>query len=617
MGHDDEVMATAKSPMTSPLPHSDTEADADRRTASRSPIGNASTVRASATTGAATGSPSPRATSDALVDPPVEGINKMGFIDNSDGANIRTGPAESGGVTVRDQPLPPTTRVFVGGTHPNTKSWWYVTAQLDQTFFRGYVQGLRVNTDLPEPTAKLYQVKVGDTAERLAVQEFSTAIRDGHDLRYYENVLLFVNKDKNRAGVTGAFQDPGLFGGGANNVQLVAGHRIWLVSPAYAHALESVVPSGSLTGGAIAKLKRFLGHIEDILQSIAEAPEHLGEVAGEYAQAIRDHIVEIVGVIAAFVAAEALSMFLATVPTGVTQIAAILIQLLLALLGAKGLVDAGIEAVTHASNWLTLAWTASGDAAKIAAASRELIKMLVSIALAALAYLGVKANLTRAVTIAASLPTGMLPAVAIGTSGRVGSTGAIAPVKLGPPAPAGPFGTSISMMSKVDEETAATAKGPKSEEPGTLKGSSVEEAAKAPPTSAADLLKQLPEEELNRLLSRVKRGDIKGRPFGTPRNPRLPSVEEFNPKIERVKAGDLEGLVRETRHGLFPEQVEKIRTLTNEELVRFRPEDPISAARGSGGWSLTGGHHRLAEIARRVASGQLPRDWIVQVLTHD
>ncbi|MEN9620820.1 MAG: hypothetical protein RL499_1013, partial [Actinomycetota bacterium] len=93
---------------------------------------------------------------------------------------------------------------------------------------RGYVQHFRVTTDLPEPTAKLYQVQSGDTAERLAVQEFKSAVRDGHDLRYYENVLLKVNRDKGRAGIVGSFQAPGLFGGGSNNVQLVAGHRIWL-----------------------------------------------------------------------------------------------------------------------------------------------------------------------------------------------------------------------------------------------------------------------------------------------------------------------------------------------------------------------------------------------------
>jgi hypothetical protein len=95
----------------------------------------------------------------------------------------------------------------------------------------------------------------GDTAEGLAVQVFSSAVRDGHDLRFYENVLLYANRQHGRAGVRGSYQDPGLLGG-ANNVQLEAGRRIWLVSPAYARALEGVVPDGSLTNGAVAKVKR-------------------------------------------------------------------------------------------------------------------------------------------------------------------------------------------------------------------------------------------------------------------------------------------------------------------------------------------------------------------------
>jgi hypothetical protein len=62
--------------------------------------------------------------SGPAVTPPLAGIDKPGFIDHSDGANIRTGPAEAGGKPVRDQPLPPATRVFVSGTHPSAPAWW-------------------------------------------------------------------------------------------------------------------------------------------------------------------------------------------------------------------------------------------------------------------------------------------------------------------------------------------------------------------------------------------------------------------------------------------------------------------------------------------------------------
>jgi hypothetical protein len=382
---------------------------------------------------------------------PKSGIDKTGFIDNSDGANIRTGPAESGGQTVRDHPLPPATRVFVSGTHPDAPEWWYVTAFLDGTMVRGYVQNFRVTTELPEPTAKLHQVASNDTAEKLAVNEYGASVRDGHDLRYYENVLLYVNQQQGRAGITGSYQDPGIFGGGSNNVQLIAGHRIWLVSPAYAKALESVVPSGSLTGGAVAKVKRFIGHLEDILRSVTESRHHLDEVGGEYAQAIRDHLPEIAGIVAAFIVAEATSAFLAATPTGVGQIAAVIIQLALAAFGAAGVAQATVEAVKHASEWLTIAWTAKADEAKITAASKEFLRMLVSIAIAALSYLGVKSNYGNALKIANSMPTGGLPALALAGGGQLaGNTGAATGVLIGPST--GSLGVAGNAMMEADKD---------------------------------------------------------------------------------------------------------------------------------------------------------------------
>ncbi len=377
-------------------------------------------------------------------DEPIASGSRPGFIDNDNGSNIRNRPAELAGSTpLTAAPLPPATRVFVTGCHPQTDEWWYVTAFLADKIIRGYVQGFRVTTNLPDPTAKLYQVQSGDTAEGLAVKEFASAVRDGHDLRFYENVLLYVNRQHGRAGVRGSYQDPNLFGEGANNVQLEAGRRIWLVSPAYARALEGTVPSGSLSGGAVAKIERFAGHLEDILKSVTDSPRYLGEVAAEYAQAIRDHMVEIVGIVAGFVAAEALSAFLAATPTGVGQIAAVVIQLGLAAFGAAGMAVAGLKALEHASQWLTLAWTAQGDETQIAAASKEFLAMLVSIAMAALAYLGVKGHMGNANAIlAASMPS-LMPAFAVAGGGQMGGTAT--GVAIPAVGPAGPVGTSMAM----------------------------------------------------------------------------------------------------------------------------------------------------------------------------
>lgn len=383
----------------------------------------------------------------AAIDRPVSGINKVGYIDNRDGSDIRTGPRESGGTALTQAPLPPATRVFVSGTHRASAGWFYVTAFLPQMLVRGYVQGLRVNTDLPEPLAKLHQVVEGDTAEKLAVQEFSTAVRAGHDLRYYENVLLFVNRDRNRDGVTGSYQDPGLLGSGANNVQLEAGHRIWLVSPAYAKALEGVVPDGSLTKGGAAKVKDFGRHVQDILASVYDSTNHLDDVAGEYAQAIRDNIAEIIAIVAVFIVAEFGSAFLAATPTGVGQAAAIVIQLALTAFGAKGVVEAGAKSLQHASQWLDLAWTANGKDEQITEASKEFLRMLVNIAMAALSAIGVKGNFGKALTIAGKTPTGGLPALAIAGGGRIQAPAA-GGTRLGVPSPAGPTGVAMTNTDK-------------------------------------------------------------------------------------------------------------------------------------------------------------------------
>jgi hypothetical protein len=385
------------------------------------------------------------------INSPKTAINKPGFIDHSDGSNLRTGPAEAGGATVRPLPLPPATRVFVSGVHPSAPQWWYVTAFLPDEIVRGYVQDFRVTTDLPEPLAKLHQVKAGDTAESLAVQEFKGGVRDGHDLRYYENVLLKVNQDKGRAGVVGTFQSPGLFGGGGNNVQLVAGHRIWLVSPGYAHALEGVVPDGSLTNGGYAKVKRFAGHITDILKSVTQSPEFFLEVAGEFAQAIAEHLAAIVGIVAGFIAAEAFSAFLAATPTGVGQVIAVMIQLALAAFGAHGMVQAGVQAMSHGTRWLTLAWTAQGKEPQLNAASKEFLKMLVAIAMAALAYVGAKGNFGNALKVADSMPIPM-PALAVAGGGQMGSEGASTAVALGEHGPLTGLGASGAMMVNQEGE---------------------------------------------------------------------------------------------------------------------------------------------------------------------
>ena len=167
----------------------------------------------------------------------------------------------------------------------------------------------------------------------------------------------------------------------------------------------------------------------------------------------------------------------------------------------------------------------------------------------------------------------------------------------------------MSNGDKKNEEAAKSA----SEKATSADGGKVDTTCAAAASGEKPDLTDLPD----KLLARVQRGDKKGRPFGTPRNPRLPTVEELNPRIRYVRAGDLAALITERKHGIFPAQEESVAKLSNEELLRFRMEDPISAVESGGSLSLTGGHHRTNEIIKRVQSGQLPPDTMIPVLVHD
>jgi hypothetical protein len=129
----------------------------------------------------------------------------------------------------------------------------------------------------------------------------------------------------------------------------------------------------------------------------------------------------------------------------------------------------------------------------------------------------------------------------------------------------------------------------------------------------AEAAAELPES----VLYRITRGDDKGRAFGTPRNPRVPTVEEFNPRIIEIRAGDLAQAIVGRRHGIYAEQAQRIAQLSHEELTQYRVEEPISATQAQNGLSLTGGHHRTNEITLRVQGGQLDPNTIIRILVHD
>jgi hypothetical protein len=242
---------------------------------------------------------------------------QTGFIDHGEGANIRTAPAElPGSKCLTSAPLPPGTRVVVIGPHSQRPQWSDVVARSGDSILRGVVQGFRVTTALPEPTATLYHVKPGDRLEPIAASIYRQGIEPGRDLRFYENVILHVNQKAARAGVRRVTRTASLAGISwqRSDVELVAGHRIWLVSVAFANQLQKIVPSGSITGGAIASAKKVAQHLADIHTSMMTSPMYFREVAGEYADAILAHLPEIIAMVTLFIEAELLSAVLASTP---------------------------------------------------------------------------------------------------------------------------------------------------------------------------------------------------------------------------------------------------------------------------------------------------------------
>ncbi len=322
---------------------------------------------------------------------------QVGFIDSGEGANVRAAP--NGNVVAK---LAPGARVVVIGTHRTNSEWQYVTAAVmdpnsaSVTLVQGYVKTRLIATDAPEPGAVLYQVAAGDTAESVVRKYYAGPKQPGFDLRFFENVLQYVNSDKRPQGVHGA----------GRNMQLVAGQRIWLVSPGYAARLEGFVPSGSYTGGKFAQAKAAYADTKSRLRDVLDTMEVSREVAGEYWEFLNDNKVAIAGTLAAVVALDWWSWKLAESPLiGWGQVVALGIQGLLFLAGAAGAAVYTADAVTHGTAWLDLAWHSERNPKAMKDASQQYTHMLVKtfLALGSLVQVGISLKLLPAFTFKSAL----------------------------------------------------------------------------------------------------------------------------------------------------------------------------------------------------------------------
>ena len=231
--------------------------------------------------------------------PPTDGkpIERMGIVDNDTagggGLNLRAAP--DGAVVTRlahnDHLM---VKTDVGG------DWVYVIA-VDGAAkgTAGYASRKYVNTELPpspsnpDPGAILYRVQTGDRAHEVVRRHYGAdAIVAGQDQRFFTNVLKYVNEDAGRGksfvttmktrsqggAITGSVSLP------YEDIELVAGKKIWIPSLPFAQALKGTVSAGSFARDTWEKAK-------DIGSKLVAVPAFIAGLVVGALESVKDLIV--------------------------------------------------------------------------------------------------------------------------------------------------------------------------------------------------------------------------------------------------------------------------------------------------------------------------------------
>lgn len=150
-----------------------------------------------------------------------------------------------------------------------------------------------------------------------------------------------------------------------------------------------------------------------------EAPRHVDEVLGEYADVLRDNILLVITAALGFVAAEGASALFAVTPG--FQPLAFLIQYALGLIGCVGSAVMIQDATRQGEEWIRLARTANGDRSKIALASRAFVRTFFNLLMAGLGGMAAARNFGKAGAIANTAPPGGPPLALAGGGQLVGA----------------------------------------------------------------------------------------------------------------------------------------------------------------------------------------------------
>ena len=202
--------------------------------------------------------------------------------------------------------------------------WYYVSTEDGRM---GYVASIYIKTNLPEPNAKLHKVEagLGGTAIAIAEKYYKSKANDwGQDLRFFVNVLAFVNK-KSIPNETDGWRQ----------VHFDANDLIWIPSFEFARGLQSVVNSGSISYNALDSIG-LAKTIEGIAQKIDDFKEAIRLSKKYLPESIKRHAEE--------------ALYNALISLAVMMIAAIAILAVTSAIGAGlGALAGGVGAVPGAA----------------------------------------------------------------------------------------------------------------------------------------------------------------------------------------------------------------------------------------------------------------------------
>ena len=109
-------------------------------------------------------------------------------------AKLRRGPSTDSKIASE---LAFGTRLYID-LEREKRGWYYVTVD-DGRY--GYIDKQLVKTNLPEPTSRLTLVKENETALELAARFYSDEVKGDQDLRFFVNVLEYVNRGPGQRGI--------------------------------------------------------------------------------------------------------------------------------------------------------------------------------------------------------------------------------------------------------------------------------------------------------------------------------------------------------------------------------------------------------------------------------